>query len=139
TYPCSCCLFSRYMPFPPGTSLRADTAYFTLSMRFLPFFHGSHSWKRQFYDNWTMADENHWIEVHLAGADLLPSKINARDVGKLITAVEAMIAALVVRENPTLGLSEAIEGATTLYGTVIRVGAAKNRHAPKYASWTAQN
>ena len=53
-----------------------------------------------------MIGENQWIEVHLAGADLLPSKINARDVGKLITAVEAMIAPLVVRENPALGLSE---------------------------------
>jgi len=53
-----------------------------------------------------MADENYIIQVKLAGSDLSPLNVNARDVGRLITAVQDMLAAIIAHENPDLGLAE---------------------------------
>ena len=53
-----------------------------------------------------MADGNQIIEVRLAGSELSPLNVSARDTGKLITAVQNMIAAIVARQYPTLGLTE---------------------------------
>jgi hypothetical protein len=46
------------------------------------------------------------IEIRLVGENMLPDKISSRDVGGLITSVEQMIASIVARNNPALGLSD---------------------------------
>lgn len=52
-----------------------------------------------------MAD-HYVIEVRLIGEHLMPERISARDTGALIAAVEQMIASVVARDNPALGIDE---------------------------------
>lgn len=52
-----------------------------------------------------MAD-NYVIEIRLVGDHMSPETISSRDVGDLIASIEQMIASMVARDNPALGLSE---------------------------------
>src|SRR5258708_5989928 len=52
-----------------------------------------------------MADKT-LIEVKILGENATPDKISSKDIGELITNVEIMLAAIVIRENHALGLSE---------------------------------
>jgi len=54
-----------------------------------------------------MNTEKNAIQVRLAGTDLQAAKVAARDVAKVIAAVERMIAAVIVREYPELDIDEA--------------------------------
>ncbi len=46
------------------------------------------------------------FEVRLVGEHLTPDKMSSRDVGLLISSVEQMIASIVSRDNPALGIDE---------------------------------
>ncbi len=46
------------------------------------------------------------FEVRMVGEDLSPEKVSSRDVAELIASVEQMIAAIVARDNPSLGIDE---------------------------------
>lgn len=52
-----------------------------------------------------MADRN-LVEIRIAGDNNTPDKVSSKDVGELITAFETMLAALIARNNPTLGIDE---------------------------------
>lgn len=45
------------------------------------------------------------IEVQLGVHNLTPDKLSSRDVGELISSIENMLEAIIVRDNPTLRLS----------------------------------
>jgi hypothetical protein len=46
------------------------------------------------------------IEVRLIGENIKPEQLSSRDIGQLIASVEEMIAPLVARDNPALGIDE---------------------------------
>lgn len=46
------------------------------------------------------------FEVRLVGEHLTPDKMSSRDVGQLISSIEQMIAWIVARDNPALGIDE---------------------------------
>jgi hypothetical protein len=46
------------------------------------------------------------IEIKITGENVTPEKVSSRDIGELIASVEAMIAAIVARDNPALGIDE---------------------------------
>ncbi|SRR5258708_18555044 len=52
-----------------------------------------------------MAHKN-LIEIKILGENATPDKISSKDIGELITNIEIMLAAIVARDNPTLGLAE---------------------------------
>lgn len=46
------------------------------------------------------------IEIKIMGENITPDKISSRDVGELIAAIETMVAVIVARDNPALGIDE---------------------------------
>lgn len=50
--------------------------------------------------------KSYLFEVRLVGEHLTPDKMSSRDVGQLIASVEQMIASIVARDNPALGIDE---------------------------------
>lgn len=46
------------------------------------------------------------IEIRLVGDNMTPDKVSSRDIGELLPAIEQMIASLIARDNPALGLDE---------------------------------
>jgi hypothetical protein len=46
------------------------------------------------------------IEIRVSGEDITPDKMSSRDVGELIASIEQMIAFIVARDNPSLGIDQ---------------------------------
>ncbi len=46
------------------------------------------------------------IEVRLIGDNMTPETLSSRDIGDLIASIEQMIASVVARDNPALGLGD---------------------------------
>ena len=53
-----------------------------------------------------MMDNQQTIEARLRGEELSPATIRSRDIGVFISSLEQMIASIVSRDNPALGLAE---------------------------------
>ncbi len=49
-------------------------------------------------------NQDYTIQVRITDIDIGPEKIRSRDVGPLIVAIEEMLAVLISRENPELGI-----------------------------------
>ncbi len=52
-----------------------------------------------------MADK-YTIEIRLIGDNITPNKFSSRDIGELISAIEQMLAPIIARDNPALGIED---------------------------------